>query len=171
MDRLNAITSPRYKLVYRADTSNEMSIRGRRASRGGGGGSVWVSGAPLHALSETLLIIDPTPRDEDGGTTTTTKKTAPEPWSRCELLPPRHGRWKTMFPLLCDPNFRAARRRGGGAWSRGGAHGNHVSTAAAFHNILKSGDRRVEGRRGTAGNGVCRRRNVGKRDPVVLRRS
>lgn len=62
-----------------------------------------------------------------------------------EPVPPKHGRWKYMFMQLCDPIPSSERGKEGGAWRR--THCAHVSTAAAFHNILKSTDRWVEGRR------------------------
>lgn len=48
-----------------------------------------------------------------------------------------------MFMQLCDPIPSSERRKEGRGTEE--AHSAHVSTAAAFHNILKSTDRRVEG--------------------------
>lgn len=65
-----------------------------------------------------------------------------------EPVPPKHGRWKYMFMQLCDPIPSSERRKEGrrGVEPRRRTHSAHVSTAAAFHNILKSTDRWVEGR-------------------------
>lgn len=49
---------------------------------------------------------------------------------------------------LCDPIPSGAGRKEGRRAKEAHTHSAHVSTAAAFHNILKSIDRWVEGRWG-----------------------